>query len=95
MYSTQFQHPNGLLKNLLLGKQLASKILKEVDKKFIESFKGSQHGSFDNPWIDLSIVCIDQKAKQMTFSSANRKLMHIDKSNQMNIEVQSLQFTLN
>jgi serine phosphatase RsbU (regulator of sigma subunit) len=67
------------------GYKKTSKILKEVDKKFIESFKGSQHGTFDNPWIDLSIVCIDQKAKQMTFSSGNRKLMHIDKSNQMNI----------
>lgn len=67
------------------GFKKTSRILKEVDKKFIESFSGSAHGTFDNPWIDLSIVCMDQKKKQLTYSSANRKLMHIDKSDQMNI----------
>lgn len=67
------------------GYKSTSKILKEVDKKFIESFSGSEHGSFDNPWIDLSIICINNKKKQLHFSSANRKLMHIDKADQMNI----------
>jgi len=49
------------------GYKKTNKILKEVDKKFIESFKDTLHDTFDNPWIDLSIVCIDQKSKQLHF----------------------------
>jgi serine phosphatase RsbU (regulator of sigma subunit) len=53
------------------------KVLEEVDKKFIESFKDSEDGAFDNPWIDLSIICIDKKKQKVYFSSANRKLLFI------------------
>ena len=67
------------------GYKKPSKILKEVDKKFIESFKNANITTFDNPWIDLSIICINQKTKQIQFSSANRKLIHIDNSNKLNI----------
>ena len=56
-----------------------SKILKEVDKKFIESFKNVGRDQFDNPWIDLSIVCIDEKKKKLYYSGANRKLLVVDK----------------
>ncbi len=55
------------------GIKKVSKILQEVDKKFIESF--SETNSFDNPWIDLSIVCIDRRHNKIHFSSANRKIL--------------------
>ena len=54
------------------------RILQEVDKKFIESFKDTEQTVYDNPWIDLSIVCIDEKEGKLYFSSANRKLLLVD-----------------
>lgn len=66
------------------GIKKVSKILQEVDKKFIESFS-KEVNPFDNPWIDLSIVCIDEKNKKVHFSSANRKLLVIDSNK--NIEL--------
>jgi sigma-B regulation protein RsbU (phosphoserine phosphatase) len=59
------------------GIKKPSKILKEVDKKFIESFRESSGDNFDNPWIDLSIICIDDKAQKIQFASANRKMLHV------------------
>lgn len=59
------------------GIKKTNKILQEVDRKFIESFKNSDTGNFDNPWIDLSIVCIDELEKKIYFSAANRKMLHI------------------
>ena len=53
------------------------KILQEVDKKFIESFKNFTTDNFDNPWIDLSIICIDESKQKLYFSSANRKLLYL------------------
>jgi serine phosphatase RsbU (regulator of sigma subunit) len=66
------------------GIKRVSKILQEVDKKFIESF--SKEGNpFDNPWIDLSIICIDKENKKVHFSSANRKLFVVD--NNKNVQL--------
>jgi len=59
------------------GIKRVSKILQEVDKKFIESFS-KEENPFDNPWIDLSIICIDEENKKVHFSSANRKLLVVD-----------------
>lgn len=59
------------------------RILQEVDKKFIESFKDSSQSVFDNPWIDLSIVCVDEKNNKLHFSSANRKLLLVDQEKNM------------
>jgi serine phosphatase RsbU (regulator of sigma subunit) len=67
------------------GLKKTNKILREVDKKFIESFKDKDTKTIDTPWIDLTIVCIDKKKRELHFSSANRKLMHVDKSDKMNI----------
>ena len=61
------------------GIKRTNKILMEVDRKFIESFKSGEKGNFDNPWIDISIICIDEKKKVYHFSSANRKLLHVSK----------------
>ncbi len=57
------------------GIKKTNKILKEVDKKFIESFKDSNNDNYDNPWIDISLICIDEVKKQIHFSSGNRKLI--------------------
>ncbi|NQX96634.1 MAG: SpoIIE family protein phosphatase [Flavobacteriales bacterium] len=69
-----------LLEYSIMNKKIKKvhKILQEVDKRFIESFKNSQISAFDNPWIDLSIVCIDEKENKLYYSSANRKLLLVD-----------------
>tara|TARA_B100000809_G_scaffold57505_1_gene53610 strand:+ start:1614 stop:2390 length:777 start_codon:yes stop_codon:yes gene_type:complete len=55
------------------------KILQEVDKRFVESFKAAQLKNYDTPWIDLSIICINDAENKLYFSSANRKLLIVDK----------------
>ena len=67
------------------GIKKTNKILQEMDKKFIESFKDSEKVNFDNPWIDLSIVCIDDKKNKLYFSSANRKLLMVRKNGETEI----------
>lgn len=67
------------------GLKRTDQILNEVDKKFIESFKSGGKESFDTPWIDLSIVCINEAEQSYSFSSANRKLLHISK-NEMSVK---------
>lgn len=66
-----------LLEYVIMNKGLKkpSKILKEFDKKFIESFKYSDKSNEDNPWIDISLVCIDEVEKKIYYSSANRKML--------------------
>lgn len=61
------------------------KILQEVDKRFIESFKHNAQSTFDNPWVDLSIVCIDEKEQKIHYSSANRKLLIVNQEKQTEI----------
>lgn len=69
-----------LLEHVIMNKSIkkVSKILKEFDNKFIESFKGAELLNFDNPWIDLSIICIDEVRKTVHYSTANRKILHIN-----------------
>lgn len=67
------------------GIKKTNKILKEVDKKFIESFKHSETDNFDNPWIDLSLVCIDKSKNEIYYSSANRKIVLIDSNQNINV----------
>jgi serine phosphatase RsbU (regulator of sigma subunit) len=61
------------------GLKRVDKILCEVDKKFIESFKGEED-ILDNPWIDLAIVAIDKENNKLYFSSANRKALLVKKN---------------
>jgi len=67
------------------GIKKTNKILKEVDKRFIESFKSNDKGTFDNPWIDLSIVCIDEAEQKIYYSSANRKMLKINANNEKQV----------
>lgn len=66
-----------LLEYVIMNKGLKkpNKILKEFDKKFIESFKYSDKENGDNPWIDISLVCIDNLENKIYYSSANRKML--------------------
>lgn len=57
------------------GIKRPSKILYEVDKRYVESFKGANDEKFDNPWIDLAIVCVNKETKTLYFSGANRKML--------------------
>jgi serine phosphatase RsbU (regulator of sigma subunit) len=62
------------------GIKKTDKILREVDKKFIESFKDDNFDNYDNPWIDLSLLCFDTLKKKVYFSGANRKMLQIKKN---------------
>ena len=62
-----------------------NKILQEVDRKFIESFKNNSLSDFDTPWVDLSIVCVDESNNKLFFSSANRKLLHISQNQEAKV----------
>lgn len=66
-----------LLEYVIMNKGLKkpNKILKEFDKKFIESFKFSDKRNEDNPWIDISLVCIDENESKLYYAAANRKML--------------------
>lgn len=67
------------------GIKKTNKILQEMDKRFIESFKDSAKVNFDNPWVDLSIVCIDQEQKKLYYSTANRKIAMVRKNGDLEL----------
>lgn len=56
-----------------------NRILDEVDKKFVESFSGTEEGDYNNDWFDVGLVCINHKTKQIYYSAANRKVLHCGK----------------
>ncbi|MEZ4937123.1 MAG: SpoIIE family protein phosphatase [Crocinitomicaceae bacterium] len=60
-----------------------NRILQEVDKRFIACFKDAHKVNFDNPWIDLSLVCIDEKQQKLYYSAANRKMLHVKKGEEL------------
>lgn len=62
-----------------------NKILKEVDKKFIESFSGIKDELFNNDWVDIALVCIDRLENKLYFSSANRKICLVNNEQEMTI----------
>ncbi len=67
------------------GIKKTNKILCEVDKRFIESFKDYNLETYDNPWIDLSLVCIEPEKKKIYFSSAHRKLLIVKPNKEFHI----------
>jgi len=70
-----------LFENIIMNQRIkkTNKILRELDARFIDSFKYySEKGVFDNPWIDLSIICIDEYEHKVYFSSANRKMLYVN-----------------
>lgn len=69
-----------LFEYVIMNKEIkkTNKILKELDKKFISCFKDASKVNFDNPWIDLAIVCVDTERKKIFYSTANRKIMFVN-----------------
>lgn len=54
-----------------------NEVLNALDTSYIQSFSGNHEVKFDNPWVDLSIIVIDDDKKEISYSSANRKLLHV------------------
>ena len=66
-----------LLDYAILNKRIKKtyKILKEVNKRFTESFSSAENGQeFNNDWVDISLCCIDRRKKQIHFSGAHHKI---------------------
>jgi len=59
------------------GLTKTAEILDEVDKKFVESFSGIEEGNYNNDWFDVGLICINSKKNEITFTAANRKLLHV------------------
>ncbi|MGD9977094.1 MAG: PP2C family protein-serine/threonine phosphatase [Bacteroidales bacterium] len=75
---------SNLLDYAVLNKRIkkTNKILKEIDKRFTESFTSiDQDQTFNNDWVDMSLCCIDRKRKQIFFSGAHNKVMLASKNN--------------
>ena len=51
-------------------------IIKKLDKKIINTFPFS-NDRFNNDWIDISIVRVDEEDKQIQYTTANRKMLYI------------------
>jgi len=60
-------------------------VLNALDRCYINSFSNNQEGQFDNPWVDLSIISIDDTKNEISFSSANRKLLHVKTETTFNV----------
>lgn len=71
-----------ILEYSIMTKSIIStdKILREMDKKFIESFFHVKDEEFNNDWVDVSLVKIDRSKSIIEFSSANRKILHVGKT---------------
>lgn len=66
-----------LLEYIIMNKGIkrTHHILGEMDKRYIDCFMDVEDETYDNPWIDLAIVAIDDTEGKIFFSSANRKLL--------------------
>jgi serine phosphatase RsbU (regulator of sigma subunit) len=67
------------------GIKKTSKILKELDTRFLESFQSYSTDKFDNPWIDISLVCIDEKEQKVYYAGGNRKILAVSQSGTSNL----------
>lgn len=69
------------LNHIILGKQHSdtSLILKEFDKKFIETFQGENDNFYSNDWIDIALCSFDKDNYELEFSGAKRKILVVNK----------------
>ena len=69
------------LNHIILGKQLSdtSLILKEFDKKFIETFQGENDNFYSNDWIDIALCSFDKDNYELEFAGAKRKILVVNK----------------
>lgn len=65
------------LNHIILGKKCTntSKILKEFDKKFIETFQSENINSYSNDWIDIALCSVDKTNMKLEFAGAKRKIL--------------------
>ncbi len=70
------------LNYIILGKKMTntSEILREFDKKFIETFMHDLENQFHNDWIDISLCCYDKEKMELQFSSAKRKILIVSQN---------------
>lgn len=76
-----------LLEYVIMNKGIkrVDKIMREIDKKFTESFSSISNQRFDTPWIDMSLICIDNRKSKMYFASGNRTLLHVPQEGTPNL----------
>lgn len=69
------------LNHIILGKQHSdtSLILKEFDKKFIETFQGENDNFYSNDWIDIALCSFDKDNYELEFAGAKRKILVVNK----------------
>jgi serine phosphatase RsbU (regulator of sigma subunit) len=72
-----------LLNYVILNKGVRSvnHIMMELDMKFLEIFDSAEINGHNNDWVDMTLCCYDKKSRQLHFSSANRKLLHVSEGN--------------
>lgn len=65
------------LNYIILGKKNTnpSEILKEFDKKFIETFSNENDETYHNDWIDIALCCFGKEKKILHFAGAKRKIL--------------------
>lgn len=66
------------------GVKRTDKILSELNTRYTESFKSNTE-QLPIPWIEVSILCIDDEKQCAYYSSANRKMLYIDSNNEQHI----------
>lgn len=68
---------HSFLNYIVLGKNIidTAEVLREFDKKLIETFNQDKGRTFSNDWIDMALCCYDKRKNELMFSSAKRKLM--------------------
>lgn len=71
------------LNHIILGKGIVntSTILREFDRKLIETFRHEVDNDYPNDWIDIALCCYNKKTKQVSFSGAKRKLLVVSGDN--------------
>jgi serine phosphatase RsbU (regulator of sigma subunit) len=77
-----------LLEYLVMNKGLinTAEILKELDKRFIESFHERKDYLYNTEWIDISMVCINRRMNEIYFSSANRRILIVKRNGEMLVQ---------
>jgi serine phosphatase RsbU (regulator of sigma subunit) len=76
------------LEYLVMNKGLinTAEILRELDKRFIESFHEKKDHMYNQEWIDISIVCINRRMNEIYFSSANRRILIVKSDGEMLVQ---------
>jgi len=65
------------LNYLVLGKELVcpSKILAELDKKWIETFQQGAELGYNNDWLEIGLAAFNERTREIRFSGAFNKLI--------------------